>query len=202
MQTTRRRLPKFITWRTWGALISVLVILMAGCHYDMYDQPVYRELDPSTFFDDGRASRPIVDGAISLGDVRTDAHFYTGIVDGVEVDTLPFPADEAVLLRGQEQYNIFCAPCHGTTGYGQSMVAQRGGIVPANLHQQRLRDVPIGHFYVVTTNGYRFMYSYASRIDVADRWAIAAYIRALQLSQNAAIDDVPAAERPNLESQP
>jgi mono/diheme cytochrome c family protein len=184
---------------SWAGL---LVLMLAACHYDMYDQPKYQTYEPSSFFEDGRASRPAVAGAVSTNGVQTDAYLYTGLnPDGTEGDVLPFPVSQELLLRGQEQYNIYCAVCHGETGYGNSVVAQRGAIVPANFHQQRLVDAPIGHIYNVITNGYRAMYSYASRITPEDRWAIAAYVRALQLSQNATLDDVPADERAKLESQ-
>jgi mono/diheme cytochrome c family protein len=143
-----------------------------------------------------------VAGAVSVSGVQTDEYLYTGLnPDGTEGDLMPFPVSQELLLRGQGQYNIYCAVCHGETGYGQSVVAQRGAIVPANFHQQRLRDAPIGHIYNVISNGYRYMYGYASRITPEDRWAIAAYVRALQLSQNATLDDVPADERAKLEGQ-
>lgn len=179
-----------------------LILMLAACHYDMYDQPAYKTYEPSSFFADGRSARPNVPGAVAVDGVQTDEYLYTGLnPDGTEGELMPFPVTEELLLRGQEQYDIFCAVCHGQTGYGQSVVAQRGAIVPANFHQQRLREAPIGHFYTVITNGYRYMYSYASRITPEDRWAIAAYVRALQLSQNATLDDVPADERAKLEGQ-
>jgi mono/diheme cytochrome c family protein len=182
--------------------LGFVMLFLVACHYDMYDQPKYQTYEPSSFFEDGRASRPAVAGAVSTNGVQTDAYLYTGLnPDGTEGTELPFPVSQELLLRGQEQYNIYCAVCHGETGYGDSVVAQRGAIVPANFHQQRLVDAPIGHIYNVITNGYRAMYSYASRITPEDRWAIAAYVRALQLSQNATLDDVPAAERAKLESQ-
>lgn len=190
------------------AWVGLLVLLLAACHFDMYNQPKVQTYDPSSFFADGRGSRPNVAGAVAVDGVQTDELLYTGLIDGVEADVMPFAVSRELLERGQAQYNIWCAVCHGEAGYGESVIAQRGGIVPANLHQQRLRDSPIGHFYATITNGvyrgdpeeggYQSMYSYASRIEAEDRWAIAAYIRALQLSQNATVDDVPPEERGSL----
>jgi mono/diheme cytochrome c family protein len=183
---------------SWALLC---VLLLAACHWDMYDQPKVETYEPSAFFEDGRGSRAPVAGAVALGEARTDEYLYTGLIDGVEGDVMPFPVTQELLLRGQEQYNIYCATCHGHTGYGQGMIAQRGGMVPANLHQEYLQEAPVGHLFTVITNGYRLMYGYASRITPEDRWAIAAYVRALQLSQNATLDDVPAVERDKLGSQ-
>lgn len=185
--------------------VVLLALLLAGCHQDMYNQEKLQTLDPSSFFADGRASRPNVPGAVAVGAAQTDTYLYTGLVDGQPGDVMPFAVTRELLARGQEQFNIYCSVCHGRAGFGESMVAERGGIVPANFHQQRLVDAPIGHFFDVITNGvyrgdpaaggYQSMFSYASRIKAEDRWAIAAYIRALQLSQNAPIEDVPAENR-------
>lgn len=201
-----RRIP-VIRLARYGWVIF-LAALLAACHQDMYNQPKVQTYDPSTFFADGRGSRPNVPGAVAVGAVQTDTYLYTGLIDGVEGDVMPFEVTRPLLERGQRLYNIWCAVCHGEAGYGVSVVAQRGGIVPANFHQQRLRDAPIGHFFVIITNGvyrgdpeqggYQSMYSYASRISAEDRWAIAAYIRALQLSQNATLDDVPPEQRATL----
>jgi mono/diheme cytochrome c family protein len=188
--------------------VALMTLLLAACHQDMYDQPKVNTYEPSSFFADGRGSRPNVPGAVAVGQVQTDEYLYTGLIDGEEGDVMPFAVSRELLERGQEQYTIYCAVCHGEAGYGESMVAQRGGIVPANFHQERLVDAPIGHLFNVITNGvyrgdpnaggYQSMYSYASRISAEDRWAVAAYIRALQLSQNATIEDVPAEERGNV----
>jgi mono/diheme cytochrome c family protein len=205
MQALRsgRKLP--LTRLVRYGWVAALALLLAGCHQDMYNQPKVQTYDPSSFFADGRGSRPNVPGAVAVGAVQTDEYLFTGLVDGAEGDVMPFEVTRGLLERGQTQYNIYCAVCHGEAGYGQSMVAQRGGIVPANFHQQRLVDAPIGHFFNVITvgvyrgdpnnGGYQSMFSYASRITAEDRWAIAAYIRALQLSQNATIEDVPAENR-------
>lgn len=208
MQTLRsRRTLSFIHVFRLG-WVPLLAFLLSGCHYSMYNQPKVQTYDPSSFFADGRGSRPNVVGAVGVGQAQTDLYLTTGFVDGELGEDMPFEVTRAVLERGQEQFNIWCAVCHGEAGYGKSVIAQRGGIVPANFHQQRLRDAPIGHFFNIMTvgvyrgdpeaGGYQSMYSYASRISAEDRWAIAAYIRALQLSQNATVDDVPPDQRGSL----
>lgn len=204
MQTLRSR-PLSLTRLVRFGWVPLLALLLSACHQDMYDQPKLQTYEPSSFFADGRASRPSVPGTVAVDQVQTDEYLYTGLVDGEEGDVMPFPVTKELLIRGQQQYTIYCAVCHGEAGYGQSMVAERGGIVPANFHQQRLREAPVGHFFNVISNGvyrgdpnnggYQSMYSYASRIKAEDRWAVAAYIRALQLSQNATEDDVPPDQR-------
>ncbi len=206
MQTHRSRfLTRFVRY-SW---VVLLVALLAACHQDMYNQPKVQTYEPSTFFADGRGSRPNVPGAVAVGAAQTDTYLYTGLVDGAEGDVMPFAVSRELLERGQQQYDIWCSVCHGEAGYGQSMVAERGGIVPANFHQERLVQAPIGHFFNVITNGvyrgdannggYQSMYGYASRVSAEDRWAIAAYMRALQLSQNATLDDVPAENRASVQ---
>ena len=208
MQTTSARSLWSATRLVRYGWVGLMVLLLAACHYDMYNQPRVQTYAPSSFFADGRGSRPNVPGAVAVGQVQSDEYLFTGLVDGVEGDLMPFAVSRELLERGQAQYNIWCAVCHGEAGYGESVVAQRGAIVPANFHQQRLRDAPIGHFFNIITvgvyrgdpasGGYQSMFSYASRVSAEDRWAIAAYIRALQLSQNATIEDVPAEERGKL----
>lgn len=181
---------------------SIIVILcflgVTACRQDMHDQPRYEPLERNAFFEDGRASRPLVEGTVARGQLRLDDHFYTGKVNGELVTTLPFAATKEVLERGQQRYNIFCSPCHDQIGTGKGMIVQRGFRQPPSLHIDRLRQAPAGHFFDVMTNGFGTMYSYADRIAPKDRWAIVAYIRALQLSQNATLEDVPAAERSKL----
>ncbi|NTW97655.1 MAG: cytochrome c [Oscillochloris sp.] len=200
MQTlrSRRSLLARLARYSW---VGLLAMLLSACHTDMYNQAKLQTYEPSTFFADGRASRPAVAGAVAVDQVQTDTYLNTGKIDGVLADLMPFPVTADLLARGQQQYTIYCSVCHGVAGFGQSAVAERGALVPANFHQQRLRDVPVAHFFDVITNGvyrgdptkdgYQSMFSYASRIKAEDRWAIAAYIRALQLSQNATVDDVP-----------
>ncbi len=192
--STRRGLSHL--WR-YGLLAGCLVFF-AGCRLDMHIQPKYKPDEPSTFFGDGRSDRPEVNGVVARGHLRTDQHLYTGRVNGVLVNTFPIPITRDVLERGRERFNIYCSPCHDYTGSGQGMIVQRGFPAPPSYHIDRLRQAPVGHFFEVITNGYGAMFSYASRISPKDRWAIVAYIRALQLSQHATLDDVPAQERSKL----
>ncbi len=178
--------------------MATLLLLATACRQDMHDQPKYKPLRGSDFFDDGRSARPFVEGTVARGHLHTDEHFYTGKVKGELVTTLPFPATKEVLERGHERYNIYCSPCHDRVGTGRGMIVQRGFRQPPSFHIDRLRQAPVGHFFDVMTNGFGTMYSYADRIPPKDRWAIVAYIRALQLSQNATLDDVPAEERRKL----
>jgi hypothetical protein len=166
----------------------------------MHVQPRYNPLDGSQFFDDGRSARPEVPGTVARGHLRIDKHFYDGKVDGKEAETFPFPITRAVLERGRERYNVYCTPCHGLTGEGRGMIVQRGFPPPPSYHIDRLRQAPPGHFYGVITNGFGAMYSHAARIVPEDRWAIAAYIRALQMSQHATLADVPESQRSKLET--
>jgi Cytochrome C oxidase, cbb3-type, subunit III len=181
-----------------AAWLGALVVLLVGCRLDMHVQPKYLPDTATTFFSDGRSERPLIAGTVARGQLRTDELFYTGRENGVTADKFPFPITRADLERGRERYNIYCTPCHDYTGSGRGMIVDRGFPQPPSYHIQRLRDAPVGHFYEVITNGFGAMYTYASRVEPADRWRIAAYIRVLQLSQNAKIDDVPESERPNL----
>ncbi len=166
----------------------------------MYDQPKYRPLQRSEFFSDQRASRPLPEGTVARGLLKDDEHLYDGMENGAMAQTFPFPVTSEVLARGQERFNIFCAPCHDMAGSGNGMVVQRGYKKPASFHEQRLRDSAPGYFYGAIKNGFGQMPNYADQIPVRDRWAIVAYIRALQLSRNATIDDVPPEERAALET--
>jgi cytochrome c553 len=169
--------------------------LLAGCRLDMHDGPRYNPMQASTFFDDGQSARMPVANTVARGQLREDDHVYTGRIDGRLADVFPMVVTAEVMARGQERYNVFCAPCHGRTGMGDGMIVQRGFQAPPSLHEPRLRDMPAGHFFDVITHGFGVMQDYASQVPVADRWAIAAYIRALQLSQAATLDDVPPAGR-------
>lgn len=175
--------------------------MLAGCRNDMHTQPRYDPLDPTAFFEDGRSERPVVEGTVARGRLRSDELLYTGKVNGVEADQFPFPITRQDLERGRERYNIYCTPCHDYTGEGQGMVVQRGFPAPPSYHIDRLRKAPVGHFFDVMTKGYGTMYSYANRVSVPDRWRIAAYIRALQLSEQGTLDDVPPEVRQQLLSQ-
>jgi len=160
-----------------------------GCRQDMFDQPKVRPLQASTFFADGRASRPVPEDTVARDDRRGDELLTTGRMGGVVADAFPFTITKEILDRGEERFEIFCSPCHGRTGYGDGMIVQRGFKAPPSFHTDRLRQAPAGHFFDVMTNGFGVMYDYRSRVSAEDRWAIAAYIRALQLSQHASAAD-------------
>jgi len=182
------------------ALAVVLVSLaLAGCRQDMHDAPRYEPLEASTFFANGQASRALVANTVPRGLLREDTHLNEGRVDGQLATTFPMAVTPAVMQRGQERFNVFCSPCHGRTGSGNGMVVQRGFRAPPSYHEERLRNAPVGYFFDVMTNGFGAMQDYASQVPVADRWAIAAYIRALQLSQRATLADVPADRRAELD---
>jgi len=181
----------------WACFVLCGLFLF-GCRLDMHVQPKYKPLDSSSFFGDGRSERPEVPGTVARGYLRTDELLYTGKINGELVDVFPFPITRQTLERGRERYNIYCSPCHDYTGSGRGLVVQRGFPPPPSYHLERLVKAPAGHFFDVITNGYGAMYSYASRVTPEDRWAIVAYIRALQLSQHAALEDVPAQERETL----
>jgi mono/diheme cytochrome c family protein len=158
----------------------------------MHDQPRFKPLAKSAFFGDERSARPQVEGTVARGQLREDALLYTGKLGQEFGAELPLPLDRALLDRGQERYGIYCAPCHGQVGRGDGIVVRRGfRNRPTSFHEPRLRDKPAGYFFDVMTNGFGAMPDYSAQIPVRDRWAIVAYVRALQLSQNARIDDVP-----------
>jgi cbb3-type cytochrome c oxidase subunit III len=182
-------------------LAACCLLFAAACQQKMADQPRYRPLAKTSFFGDERSARPLVPGTVPRGYLNADERFYTGKTGGALVDTLPFPLTLEVLERGQERFDIFCSPCHDRTGSGQGMVVRRGYRQPASYHIDRLRQAPIGHFFDVMTNGFGAMPDYAAQIAPGDRWAIAAFIRALQLSQNASLADVPPEQRQKLEGQ-
>jgi hypothetical protein len=185
-----------------AACIGAVAFLFAGCRLDMHVQPKYLPYAPTTFFADGRSERQPVPGTIARGQLRLDDLLFTGTENGAEANRFPFPITRADLDRGRERFNIYCTPCHDYTGGGNGMIVQRGFPHPPSFHTDRLRQAPVGHFFGVMTNGFGRMYSYADRVDVGDRWRIAAYIRVLQLSRNATVDDVPEADRAKLNEQP
>jgi mono/diheme cytochrome c family protein len=184
--------------RRWLLGFGALAVL-AGCN-DMRYQPKFKPLDAFSFFEDGRSARIPPEDTVPRGHLNLDEHLYQGKTGGKLVDSMPFPATAEVLERGRQRYDIFCSMCHGRTGEGNGMIVQRGFPVPPSYHIDRLRKAPLGHYFDVMTNGYGVMYSYGDRIPASDRWAIAAYIRALQRSQNATLSDVPAQERAKLEA--
>jgi len=167
----------------------------------MQDQPKFIPLRPSEFFADGRSERPLAEGTVARGHLNDDTAFYTGKgPDGKPVATFPFAVTKPVILRGQDRFNIYCSPCHGRLGMGDGMVVRRGFRHPPSYHSDFLRQVPNGYIFDVITNGFGAMPDYSAQIQPADRWAIVAYVRALQLSENASINDVPAADRSRLNS--
>ncbi len=173
---------------------AATAVLLTGCHMDMWVQPKVRPYQPSDVFADGVSMRPLVPHTVDRTHFWSDTGRYTGYVKGQLVTTLPVQMTRADLERGQERFNIFCSPCHGALGNGKGMIAIRGLALrrqPATYHTDRLRKMPIGHFYDVITNGYGVMFSYASRVEPDDRWRIAAYIRVLQRSQHANASDLP-----------
>jgi mono/diheme cytochrome c family protein len=182
-----------------GAGVAAMLMTTLACRQDMHDQPKFIPLRESTFFGDARSARALVPGTVARGQLHDDALFETGKVENADATIFPFPVDAQVLARGRERFDIFCAPCHGRTGIGDGMVVRRGYRRPPSYHDDRLRNAPVGHFIDVMANGFGAMPDYADQIGARDRWAIAAYIRALQLSEHAALADVPEGERGKLQ---
>jgi cytochrome c553 len=180
------------------AILTVLAgasLAVTGCRQDMHNEPKFFPQRGTDFYADGRSVRPQVENTVARSQFHQDAYFYTGMQNGQEGDGLPFPVTMAVLERGQERFNIYCTPCHSRVGNGAGMIVQRGYAKAANLHDARMVAAPLGHYFAVMTNGYGAMPEYAAQLTPEERWAVAAYIRALQLSQNAARTDVPATEQ-------
>src|SRR5580698_10108551 len=179
--------------------VSMLLLagmaLTSACRLDMHVQPRENPLSRSDFFPDQRSERPPIDGTVARGQLHEDAYFYTGKVGNNPGDSMPFPVSEDVLARGRERFNIYCAPCHSRVGDGNGMIVQRGYRAPPSFHTERLRKAPLGYFFDVMTNGFGAMPDYASQIPPRDRWCIVGYIRALQLSQEATMADVPPGQK-------
>ena len=172
-----------------------LICVTTGCRIDMHVQPYNRPMSKSEFFADNRSARLPVEGTVARGDLREDTYFYTGKIGNADGDYLPFPVKAEDLAHGRERFDIFCAPCHGRVGDGNGFIPSRGLRRPPSYHIERLRKVPVGYFFDVMTNGFGIMPDYASQIPPRDRWAIAAYIRALQLSQNATSAELPTGQK-------
>jgi len=170
------------------AALSLLVV--TGCRQDMQNQPKFFPQRGTDFYADGRSVRPQVENTVARNQLHEDGYFYTGLVNGKEGDGMPFPATMQVLERGQERYNVYCTPCHSRVGNGIGMIVQRGYSKAGSFHSARLEAAPLGHFFPVISNGYGSMPDYSAQIVPADRWAIVAYIKALQLSQKATQADV------------
>ncbi|HEY1902215.1 MAG TPA: cytochrome c [Terracidiphilus sp.] len=196
------RLNSFRVSRKVQARIAMLsgltaLLFVAGCRQDMQDQPKLIPQRGSAMFADHRGARPQVVNTVARGQLREDSYFYTGVVQGAngyreEQNLMPFPVTMEVLKRGQERFNIYCTPCHSRVGNGLGMIVDRGYKPAANLHDQVRRAQPISHYFYVMTHGYGAMPDYSAQLTPEDRWAVAAYIRALQLSQAATQMDVPA----------
>jgi len=186
--------------RNISLLGLLVVLLLAGCRQDMHDQPRFKPLAMSDFYSDQRSARTPVEGTVARGQLHEDPYFYTGKIGNSPGDYMPFPVTEDVLARGRERFNIYCTPCHSRLGDGNGIIVQRGFRRPPSYHTERLRKAPLGYFFDVMTNGFGAMPDYASQIPPHDRWAIVAYIRALQLSQNATLADVPSGQK--VPSQP
>ena len=185
------------------AVLGVSPLALIGCRQDMHDQPKYKPLAASTFFPDGQSARPLVADTVARGHLDEDLEFYSGkTAGGKPLDVFPMLVTTDVLQRGRERFNIYCSPCHDRTGSGRGMVVRRGFKPPPSLHVERLVLAPPGHFFDVMTNGFGAMPDYRSPVAPADRWAIVAYIRALQRSQQATLADAPPEEAAKLQGTP
>jgi hypothetical protein len=183
--------------RLFPALSAVVVMaLLSSCRIDMHMQPKQNPLSRSDFYPDQRSARPLIEGTVARGQLQADQYFYTGKIGSNPGDSMPFPVTKEVLERGRERYDIFCAPCHSRVGDGEGFVPSRGfSRRPPSYHIPRLEQAPLGYFFDVMTNGYGIMPDYAAQIPADDRWKIVAYIRALQLSQNATVKDLPPGQK-------
>ena len=184
------RCPKLRLDRSSFGLLAIALVAL-GCRQDMHDQPKYEPLEASSLYPHESSSRAWVEGTVARGMLRDDRVFYTGLTDDdAFVQELPIPLDRKLVERGQNRYQAFCSPCHGSTGDGRGMVVRRGFKHPKPFHEERLRQIGVGYFFNVMTNGFGQMSSYAAQLEPADRWAIAAYIRALQLSWETSISNL------------
>jgi len=184
------------------ALPLALAACLVSCRRDMQDQPKFRPFRPTTFFADGRSQRPLVPGTVARGRLDEDVLLCRGTVDGKPAEVFPFPVTAEVLARGRERYDIFCSPCHGRVGDGDGTVVERGMRRPESFHSERMRKAPPGRIFDAITNGFGVQYDFADRIPVEDRWAIVAYVRALQRSQAASLADAPPEAREKLTRAP
>jgi mono/diheme cytochrome c family protein len=183
-------------------LAAGCLLFVVGCRQQMAETGREKPLDQSTFFEDRRVARPLVPGTVARGHLRAETAFYTGKAGDTLVETLPVPLTMALLERGRARFEIFCAPCHGRVGTGEGAVVKRGMRPPPSYHIQRLREAPIGHFFDIMTNGFGVMPDYAAQVPPGDRWAIVAYIRALQLSQGIPAAELTVEERTRLDQKP
>jgi mono/diheme cytochrome c family protein len=175
-----------------GALASLSMLTACGIRLDMHDQPKFKPLRKNDFYADARASRPLVEGTVARGQLGNDELFYTGKINNQEADQFPYPVTQQMIERGRERFNIYCSPCHSRVGDGNGMIVQRGFKKPPDYTEDKLMKAPVGHFVNVMTNGFGSMSEYKSQLSISDRWAVAAYIRALQLARKGTAADVPA----------
>jgi mono/diheme cytochrome c family protein len=181
-------------------MLAAVCLALAACRQDMHQAPRYDPLEVSQFFANGQSARMPVANTVSRDPLADDDElFYTGRINGTIANVFPMPVTAGLLARGEERYNIFCAPCHGRTGRGDGMVVQRGMRQPPSFMEDRLRNAASGYFFDVMTHGFGAMQDYAAQIPPQDRWAIVAYERALQFSQHATVSDVPDAHRADLD---
>ena len=179
-----------------AVIVTLMITITSACRIDMHVQPRENPLSRSDFFADQRSARPPIEGTVARGQLHEDTYFYTGKIGNNPGDQMPFPVTKEVLARGEERYNIYCAPCHSRVGDGKGFVPSRGfSRMPPSFHDVRLQKAPLGYFYDVITEGFGIMPDYASQIPPQDRWNIVAYVRALQLSQNATMADVPQGQK-------
>ena len=195
LMDSKTAVPKSTLPRLAILLGALGLCLLAGCREDMQNQPKFIPLRENQFYSDNRSARPIMEGTIARGQLEDDPLLYTGKVNGQEADQFPFPITEKDLARGRERFNIFCSPCHSQLGDGNGMIVQRGFKKPPSYFEPRLMKAPVGHFFSVITYGRGAMGDYSAQVPVADRWRIAAYIRALQLSQTATSGDTAAEQK-------
>jgi len=176
--------------------LTILALFAAGCRQDMHDQPKIEPLEANAFFADGVGARPLPAGTVARGQLRDDVHLWQGKdAAGQFVDALPagIELDRELLEHGKSRFEIFCSVCHDSTGSGRGMIVRRGFKQPQPLYQERLLAMPLGYFFDVVSNGYGLMSSYSKQLSVSERWAVVAYLRALQLSQTARLAELPAA---------
>jgi mono/diheme cytochrome c family protein len=195
----RRRSRTFAFYLLPFAFAASLLLASAGCRQKMSNQPRYDPLESSDFFEDGMSARPRLPGTVARGELVTDPFLQTGKQNGVEGDGYPFTVTAEVMNYGQVRFDVYCSPCHGRLGDGNGMIPARGLRRPPSFHTATLRNAKTGHFFDVITNGFGAMPPYATMIPTRDRWAIIAYIRALQLSQSSSVNDIPVTERANLD---
>ena len=184
-----------------SVLVVSLIVLLAGCRQDMHDQPKFRPYRGTDFFGDARSARPLVAGTVARGQLQEESLLAAAKSGTAFADALPMPVDAALLRRGQERYTIYCSPCHGRLGRGDGMVVRRGYRQPSSFHVDRLRAQPAGYFFDAISHGFGAMPDYAAQIPVADRWAIVAYVRVLQLSQNVPASDLTPEARAQLDKE-